>query len=149
ISIAWFFLLHQYQRQRLLVFLNPARDPNNAGYHIIQSKIAIGSGGLFGQGFLGGSQAQLNFLPESTTDFVFAVFAEQFGFIGALALLALYAFIIGRGLVLAFRAHTRFGRLASAGLISTFLIYVVVNVGMVIGIVPVVGIPLPLISYGG
>jgi rod shape determining protein RodA len=148
LPLGW-FLLHDYQRARLLTFLDPSRDPLGAGYHIIQSKIAIGSGGLFGQGFLGGTQAQLNFLPEQTTDFVFAVFSEQFGFVGALALLALYAFIIGRGLVLSFRAHTRFGRLAAAGLILTFLLYVVVNVGMVSGLVPVVGVPLPLVSYGG
>ncbi|MGH8274522.1 MAG: rod shape-determining protein RodA [Gammaproteobacteria bacterium] len=148
LPLGWHFL-HDYQRERLLTFLDPSRDPLGAGYHIIQSKIAIGSGGLFGQGFLGGSQAQLNFLPEQTTDFAFAVFSEQFGYVGVLALLALYAFIIGRGFVLAFRAHTRFGRLAAAGLIFTFLLYVVVNVGMVSGVVPVVGVPLPLVSYGG
>lgn len=148
LPLGWHFL-HEYQRERVLVFLDPQRDPLGAGYHIIQSKIAIGSGGMFGQGFLGGTQAQLDFLPERTTDFVFAVFAEQFGFVGVLALLALYAFIIGRGLVLAFRAHTRFGRLAAAGVMTTFLLYVVVNVGMVTGLVPVVGVPLPLISYGG
>ncbi|MDN5865668.1 MAG: rod shape-determining protein RodA, partial [Gammaproteobacteria bacterium] len=148
LPVAWHFL-HDYQRARLLVFLDPSRDPLGAGYHIIQSKIAIGSGGLFGQGFLGGSQAQLNFLPEQTTDFIFAVFAEQFGFLGALALLALYGFIIGRGLLLSLRAHTRFGRLAAAGLILIFLFYVVVNIGMVCGLVPVVGVPLPLVSYGG
>ncbi len=148
LPLGWHFM-HDYQRSRLLVFLDPTRDPLGAGYHIIQSKIAIGSGGLFGQGFLGGSQAQLNFLPEQTTDFIFAVFAEQFGFVGVLALLALYAFIIGRGLVLSFRAHTRFGRLAAAGMVMTFLLYVVINVGMVAGVVPVVGVPLPLVSYGG
>lgn len=148
LPLGWHFL-HDYQRERLLTFLDPARDPLGAGYHIIQSKIAIGSGGLFGQGFLGGSQAQLNFLPEQSTDFVFAVFSEQFGYVGVLALLALYVFIIGRGFVLAFRAHTRFGRLAAAGLIFTFLLYVTVNVGMVSGVVPVVGVPLPLVSYGG
>ncbi len=148
IPLGWHFL-HDYQRERLLIFLDPARDPLGAGYHIIQSKIAIGSGGLFGQGFLGGSQAQLDFLPEQTTDFVFAVFSEQFGYIGVVALLVLYAFIVGRGLVLAYRAHTRFGRLAAAGLILTFVLYVLVNVGMVSGVVPVVGVPLPLVSYGG
>lgn len=148
LPLGWHFL-HGYQRERVLVFLDPERDPLGAGYHIIQSKIAIGSGGLFGQGFMGGSQAQLDFLPERTTDFIFAVFAEQFGFVGVLALLALYAFVIGRGFVLSFRAHTRFGRLAAAGLVTTFLLYVVVNVGMVSGLVPVVGVPMPLISYGG
>lgn len=148
LPLAWHFL-HAYQRQRLLIFLDPQRDPLGAGYHIIQSKIAIGSGALFGQGFLKGSQAQLNFLPERTTDFIFSVFAEQFGLIGSLVLLALYAFIIGRGFILAARAHTRYGRLAAAGIISTFTLYVVVNVGMVVGVVPVVGVPLPLVSYGG
>lgn len=148
LPLGWHFL-HDYQRERMLVFLDPERDPLGAGYHIIQSKIAIGSGGLFGQGFLGGSQAQLDFLPERTTDFIFAVFAEQFGFVGVLALLALYGFIVGRGLVLSFRAQTRFGRLAAAGVVVTFLVYVVVNAGMVMGLVPVVGVPLPLVSYGG
>ncbi|MGH8427653.1 MAG: rod shape-determining protein RodA [Gammaproteobacteria bacterium] len=148
IPLGWHFL-HDYQRERVLVFFDPARDPLGAGYHIIQSKIAIGSGALFGQGFLGGTQARLDFLPEHTTDFIFAVFAEQFGFVGVLALLALYAFIIGRGFVLAFRAHTHYGRLAAAGLMTTFLLYVLVNVGMVVGLAPVVGVPLPLISYGG
>lgn len=148
LPLGWHFL-QDYQRARLLTFLDPSRDPLGAGYHIIQSKIAIGSGGLFGQGFLGGSQAQLNFLPEQTTDFIFAVFSEQFGLVGALALLALYAFIIGRGLVLSARAHTRFGQLAAAGLILVFMFYVVVNIGMVTGLVPVVGVPLPLVSYGG
>jgi len=148
LPLGWHFL-HDYQRERLLIFLNPQSDPLGAGYHIIQSKIAIGSGGLFGQGFLGGSQAQLDFLPERTTDFVFAVFAEQFGFAGVIALLALFAFIIGRGYVLVSRTHTRFGRLVTAGMITTFLLYVIINVGMVAGLVPVVGVPLPLVSYGG
>ena len=146
--LGWHFL-HEYQRERLLIFLDPQRDPLGAGYHIIQSKIAIGSGNLFGQGFLGGSQAQLNFLPERSTDFIFAVFAEQFGFAGVLALLLLFAFIIARGYVLVARTHTRFGRLITAGMITTFLLYVVINVGMVAGVVPVVGVPLPLVSYGG
>ncbi len=148
LPLGWHFL-HAYQRERLLIFLDPQSSPLGAGYHIIQSKIAIGSGGLFGQGFLGGSQAQLDFLPERTTDFVFAVFAEQFGFAGVIALLVLFAFIIGRGYVLVARTHTRFGRLVTAGLITTFLLYVVINVGMVAGVVPVVGVPLPLVSYGG
>ena len=146
--VDWHFL-HDYQRERLLIFLDPQRDPFGAGYHIIQSKIAIGSGNLFGQGFMGGSQAQLNFLPERTTDFIFAVFAEQFGFAGVLALLLLFAFIIGRGYVLVSRTHTRFGRLITAGMITTFLLYAVINVGMVAGVVPVVGVPLPMVSYGG
>ena len=148
LPLGWHFL-HDYQRERLLIFLDPQRDPLGAGYHIIQSKIAIGSGNLFGQGFMGGTQAQLNFLPERTTDFIFAVFAEQFGFAGVLALLLLFAFIIGRGYVLVSRTHTRFGRLITAGMITTFLLYAVINVGMVAGVVPVVGVPLPMVSYGG
>lgn len=148
LPLAWHFL-HAYQRERLLIFLDPQSDPLGAGYHIIQSKIAIGSGSIFGQGFLKGTQAQLNFLPERTTDFIFAVYAEQFGMLGALALIALYAFIIGRGFTLAMRAHTRYGRLAAAGIVTTFTFYVLVNIGMVIGVVPVVGVPLPLVSYGG
>lgn len=146
--IAWHFM-HAYQRERVLVFLNPERDPLGAGYHIIQSKIAIGSGGAFGQGWLNSSQAKLDFLPESTTDFVFAVFSEEFGFIGVLALLILYGFIVLRGLIIASRAQSNFTRLAAGGIILTFFLYVFVNIGMVSGLLPVVGVPLPLISYGG
>lgn len=143
------FNMHEYQQERVLTFLNPARDLAGAGYHITQSKIAIGSGGLFGKGWLNGSQAHLNFLPESDTDFVFAVFAEEMGLLGVLALLAVYAFIILRGLHIAARSQDTFQRLVAGGLSLTFFIYVFVNIGMVVGLLPVVGVPLPLISYGG
>ncbi len=143
------FLLHDYQRDRLLVFLNPERDPLGAGYHIIQSSIAIGSGGLFGKGWLNGTQSQLDFLPERHTDFIFAVLAEEFGLLGALVLLTIYAFIIVRSLQLAWRAEKTFDRLLGGSLAFIFFIYVLVNIGMVSGLLPVVGVPLPLISYGG
>ncbi|MES1933833.1 rod shape-determining protein RodA [Salinisphaera shabanensis T35B1] len=141
--------MHEYQQERVLTFLNPARDPTGAGYHISQSKIAIGSGGLFGKGWLNGSQAHLNFLPESDTDFVFAVFAEETGLFGVMALLALYCFIVARGLYIALKSQDTFQRLAAGSLSLTFFIYVFVNIGMVAGLLPVVGVPLPLISYGG
>lgn len=146
--LVW-FNMHEYQQQRILTFLNPSRDPMGAGYHIIQSKIAVGSGGLFGKGWLNSTQAHLNFLPESETDFIFAVFAEEWGFLGALALLALYGFVIARGLLIAVRSQDTFERLVAGGLSLTFFIYVFVNIGMVIGVLPVVGVPLPLLSYGG
>ena len=141
--------LHAYQRQRVLTFLSPESDPLGSGYHIIQSNIAIGSGGLFGKGFLNGTQNQLSFLPESSTDFIFAVLAEEFGFVGALFLLALYGIVIGRSFVIAASAQSTYGRLLSGSLLLTFVIYILVNIGMVSGVLPVVGIPLPLISYGG
>lgn len=143
------FLLHDYQRDRLLVFLNPERDPLGAGYHIIQSSIAIGSGGVFGKGWLNGTQSQLDFLPERHTDFIFAVLAEEFGLLGTLALLAIYAFIIVRGLQLAWRTEKTFDRLLGGSLAFIFFVYVFVNIGMVSGLLPVVGVPLPLVSYGG
>ncbi|ROO27152.1 cell wall shape-determining protein [Salinisphaera orenii MK-B5] len=143
------FNMHEYQQARVLTFLNPASDPTGAGYHISQSKIAIGSGGLFGKGWLNGSQAHLNFLPESDTDFVFAVFAEETGLFGVMALLALYCFIVARGLYIAAKSQDTFQRLAAGSLSLTFFIYVFVNIGMVAGLMPVVGVPLPLISYGG
>lgn len=146
--LVW-FNLHEYQKQRILTFLHPSRDPTGAGYHIIQSKIAIGSGGLFGKGWLNSTQAHLNFLPASETDFIFAVFAEEWGFLGALALLALYGFLIGRGLLIGARSQDTFERLVAGGLSLTFFIYVFVNIGMVVGLMPVVGVPLPLLSYGG
>lgn len=146
--LVW-FNMHAYQQERVMTFLNPARDPAGAGYHITQSKIAIGSGGLFGKGWLNGSQAHLDFLPESDTDFVFAVFAEETGLLGALALLALYAFLVGRGLAIAARSQDTFQRLVAGSISLTFFIYVFVNIGMVIGLLPVVGIPLPLLSFGG
>ena len=142
-------LMHDYQRRRVLTFLNPEQDPLGAGYHIIQSKIAIGSGGVYGKGWLNGTQSQLDFLPERSTDFIFAVFSEEFGLLGVLGLLAVYAFVIGRGLYLAWSAQELFGRLLGSSLVLTFFVYVFVNVGMVCGLLPVVGIPLPLVSYGG
>lgn len=141
--------MHDYQRDRVLTFLNPSRDPLGAGYHITQSKIAIGSGGLFGKGWLNGTQAQLDFLPESTTDFIFAVYAEEAGLLGAVFLLMLYAFIILRGMWISTRGQDSFQRLLAGSLSLTFSVYVIVNIGMVIGVLPVVGVPLPLISYGG
>ena len=147
--ILWFYLMHDYQRQRVLTFLNPENDPLGTGYHIIQSKIAIGSGGLYGKGWLNGSQSQLNFLPERATDFVFAAYAEEFGLIGILLLLAVYLFIITRGLIIAVQAQDTFTRLLAGSLVMTFFIYIFVNIGMVTGLLPVVGVPLPLISYGG
>lgn len=146
--VIW-YLMHDYQRQRVLTFLNPEDDPLGAGYHIIQSKIAIGSGGLYGKGWLNGSQSQLNFLPERATDFVFAAFAEEFGLIGILLLLLMYLFILMRGLLIAVQAQDTFTRLLAGCLVMTFFIYVFVNIGMVTGLLPVVGVPLPLISYGG
>lgn len=146
---AWTFLLHDYQRQRVLTFLDPQTDPLGAGYHIIQSQIAIGSGGVFGKGYLNGSQAQLEFLPERSTDFIFAVIGEEWGLIGLVTVLALYMFVIGRALFLATQSQDTFARLAAGSLALTFCVYLVVNTGMVTGLLPVVGVPLPLISYGG
>jgi rod shape determining protein RodA len=147
--VAWQFLLHDYQRQRVLTFLDPQSDPLGAGYHIIQSQIAIGSGGIFGKGYLNGSQAQLEFLPERSTDFVFAVIGEEWGLIGLVTVLVLYLFVIGRSLYLATTAHDTFSRLAAGSLSLTLCVYVFVNTGMVTGLLPVVGVPLPFISYGG
>lgn len=141
--------MHEYQRARVLTLLNPESDPRGAGYHIIQSKIAIGSGGLQGQGWMQGTQAQLDFLPEAHTDFIFAVFAEEHGLIGALLLMALYVAICGRGLYIANQSEDRFGRLLVSTLSITVFVYVFVNIGMVSGILPVVGVPLPFMSYGG
>jgi len=146
--IAWHFM-HQYQKERILIFLNPERDPLGAGYHIIQSQIALGSGGLFGQGLLHGSQTQLDFLPESTTDFIFAVIGEQFGFLGALALVMIFLLVIQRTLRSAIRMPDHFGRLWAASMAFITFLYVVVNIGMVSGLLPVVGEPLPLVSFGG
>ncbi len=144
----WHFM-HDYQKQRVLTFLNPESDPLGAGYHVIQSKIAIGSGGLFGKGYLHGTQARLHFLPEQHTDFIFAVLAEEGGLIAVSLLLLLYGVLIGRILVIAGRAHSRFGALLCVGIASIFTIYIGVNIGMVSGLLPVVGVPLPFISYGG
>jgi len=145
----WRFAMHEYQRNRVLTFLNPENDPLGSGYHIIQSKIAIGSGGIYGKGWLNGTQSHLEFLPESSTDFIFAVFSEEFGLIGTLFLLSLYLYIVYRGIYIATQAQHTFDRLLAGSLILTFFFYVFVNIGMVIGILPVVGLPLPLISYGG
>ncbi len=147
--VFWFFVMREYQKVRVRTLFNPESDPLGAGYHIIQSKIAIGSGGLTGKGWLQGTQSQLEFLPERHTDFIFAVIAEEWGMLGILALLALYLFIIGRGLLLANRAQTAFGRMMAGSIVLSFFVYIFVNIGMVSGILPVVGIPLPLISYGG
>ncbi len=147
--IAWNYLLHDYQRQRILTFINPENDPLGAGYHIIQSTIAIGSGGIYGKGWLNGTQSHLDFLPERSTDFIFAVLSEEFGFLGVITLLSLYTFIIARGLIIASQAQHTFGRLLAGSITMTFFVYVFVNIGMVSGILPVVGVPLPLVSYGG
>ncbi len=147
--LMWTFGMHPYQRQRVLTFLNPENDPLGSGYHIIQSKIAIGSGGTYGKGWLNGTQSHLEFLPERHTDFIFAVFGEEFGFVGILLLLAIYLFIVLRGLYIAVQAQDTFSRLLAGALTMTFLIYVFVNIGMVSGLLPVVGVPLPLISFGG
>ncbi|HEY8537382.1 MAG TPA: rod shape-determining protein RodA, partial [Steroidobacteraceae bacterium] len=147
--VAWEFLLHDYQRQRVLTFLDPQNDPLGAGYHIIQSQIAIGSGGVFGKGYLRGSQAQLEFLPERSTDFIFAVIGEEWGLLGLLTVLLLFMFVVGRALYLAASAQDTFARLAAGSIALTFCVYVFVNSGMVIGLLPVVGVPLPLVSYGG
>lgn len=141
--------LHEYQRQRILTFLNPERDPLGAGYHIIQSKIAVGSGGLFGKGLFHGSQSHLHFLPEHTTDFIFAVCGEEFGFIGCLLIVIIMLWIVFRCLSIVHYAQDDFSRLLAAGLSLSFFLSVFVNIGMVTGLIPVVGIPLPLVSYGG
>jgi rod shape determining protein RodA len=146
--VLWHFM-RDYQRGRVLTFLNPEADPLGRGYHIIQSKIAIGSGGVNGKGWLGSTQSHLDFLPESSTDFIFAVFAEEFGLSGCFGLLVLYLLIISRCLYIAVQAQDTYSRLLAGGLTFTFFVYVFVNIGMVIGILPVVGVPLPLISYGG
>ena len=145
--VLWHFM-HDYQKQRVLTLFDPESDPLGSGYHIIQSMIAIGSGGIYGKGWLNGTQSQLDFLPERTTDFIYAVFAEEFGIMGAIVLLSLYAFIIFRGLYIAATAQDSFGRLLAGSLSLTFFVYLFVNVGMVSGILPVVGVPLPLVSFG-
>jgi rod shape determining protein RodA len=144
----WSFL-HEYQKKRVMIFLNPELDPFGAGYNIIQSKIAIGSGGLLGKGLFQGSQSQLNFLPEHQTDFIFTMFAEEFGFLGALTLLVLYAIIIIYGFFIALNCRHQYGRLLSMGFTILFALHIFVNVAMVMGVLPVVGAPLPLLSYGG
>ncbi|RLA08194.1 MAG: rod shape-determining protein RodA [Gammaproteobacteria bacterium] len=147
--IMWNFVMHAYQKTRVLTFINPETDMLGAGYHITQSKIAIGSGGNFGHGWLNSTQSGLDFLPERTTDFIFAVFGEEFGFLGAILLLCLYLIIVYRGLYIAIKSRNLYDKFLAGSLSLTFFIYFFVNIGMVIGILPVVGIPLPLVSYGG
>jgi rod shape determining protein RodA len=146
--IIW-FKLHDYQRTRILTLLNPESDPLNAGYHIIQSKIAIGSGGVYGKGWLNGTQSRLDFIPERSTDFIFSVFTEEFGFLGAVVLILAYLFIVIRGLIIAAHAQSNYAKLLGGAISLSFFSYVFVNIGMVTGLLPVVGVPLPLISYGG
>jgi rod shape determining protein RodA len=142
-------LMEDYQKQRVLTLIDPTSDPLGAGYNIIQSKIAIGSGGLFGKGWTNGSQAQLKYLPERETDFIFAVIGEELGLLGVLSLLCLYLFVVGRGLYIAMQAPDTFSRLLAGSISLTFFVYVFVNTAMVTGLVPVVGVPLPLVSFGG
>lgn len=146
--ILWYFM-HDYQKRRVLTLFNPEQDPLGAGYHIIQSMIAVGSGGIYGKGWLNGTQSHLEFLPERSTDFIFAVYCEEFGLMGVLLLLSIYLFIIARGLYIAVNAQQTYGKLLAAALTLTFFVYIFVNMGMVIGQLPVVGVPLPLISHGG
>ncbi|MBT3792232.1 MAG: rod shape-determining protein RodA [Rhodospirillales bacterium] len=148
VPVAW-QVLKLYQKRRILTFLDPESDPLGAGYHILQSKIALGSGGLFGKGFMQGSQAHLNFLPEKQTDFIFTMLAEEFGLTGGVVLLTLYGFVIVYGFFISLHAQSQFGRLLAIGVTATFFLYVFINIAMVMGLVPVVGVPLPLISYGG
>jgi rod shape determining protein RodA len=146
--VLWYFM-RDYQKQRVMTFLDPEQDPLGAGYHIIQSKIAIGSGGMYGKGWLNGTQSHLEFLPERTTDFIFSVYSEEFGFLGVLLIICIYMLVIVRGLYIAINAQQSYGRLLGAGLVLTFFVYIFVNMGMVTGQLPVVGVPLPLISLGG
>ena len=145
----WFFALRDYQKQRVLTFLDPESDPLGTGWNIIQSKAAIGSGGVWGKGWLQGTQSHLDFLPESHTDFIIAVLSEEFGLVGVSLLLLVYLLLIGRGLIITAQAQTLFGKLLAGGLTMTFFVYVFINIGMVSGLLPVVGVPLPFISYGG
>ncbi|CCG42987.1 rod shape-determining protein RodA [Magnetospirillum molischianum] len=148
VPLAWEFL-REYQKKRVLIFLNPEDDPLGAGYHITQSKIALGSGGVFGKGYMSGTQSRLNFLPEKQTDFIFTMFAEEWGMMGGLVLLTLYTMLIAFGYAIALRCRSQFGRLMAHGITTTFFLYFFINIAMVMGLVPVVGVPLPLISYGG
>jgi len=148
LPIAW-NLMHDYQRRRVLTFINPESDPLGAGYHIMQSKIALGSGGIFGKGLMGGTQSYLNFLPEKQTDFIFTMLAEEYGLVGGVFLLALYGMLLLYGLFISLRSRNQFGRLLGMGVTFTFSLYVFINGAMVMGLIPVVGVPLPLVSYGG
>ena len=148
IPIAWQFL-HPYQKKRVMTFLNPESDPLGSGYHITQSKIALGSGGMEGKGFLQGTQSHLNFLPEKQTDFIFTLWAEEWGFTGGVFLLVMFGLIFGYGIAVALRVRHNYGRYLAIGMVMNFSLYVFVNIAMVMGLIPVVGAPLPLISYGG
>ncbi len=148
LPLAWKFLLKDYQKDRIRVFMNPELDPTGRGYHVIQSKIAIGSGGLLGKGWFAGTQSQLNFLPENHTDFIFAVAGEEFGFVGSFILIVLYGIIIWRGIAIALNADDDFGTLLAVGVTSMFMFHIMVNIGMTAGIMPVTGVPLPFLSYG-
>lgn len=148
VPVAW-SMLHTYQKNRIMTFLSPESDPLGSGYHILQSKIALGSGGILGKGFLKGTQSHLSFLPEMQTDFIFTMYAEEFGLVGGLLLIALYAAIIIYGFAIAMRSRSHFGRLLAMGVTTTFFLYVFMNIAMVMGLIPVVGVPLPLVSYGG
>jgi rod shape determining protein RodA len=141
--------LKPYQKERLVVFLKPTIDPFGSGYNIIQSKIAVGAGGFTGKGLMGGSQSQLGFLPEKTTDFIFSIFAEEWGFLGSILLLALFGLFIYRGIMVIYNAKDRFGMLVASGIVALFLFHMIVNIGMTIGVMPITGIPLPFLSYGG
>ncbi len=149
LPIAWQFVLAPYQKARILTFLEPEADIRGAGWHILQSKIALGSGGVFGKGWLQGTQSHLDFLPEKQTDFIFTMLAEEFGLVGASTLLALYLLVLGYGLAIAMQSRSQFGRLVVMGVCVTFLLYILINTSMVVGMIPVVGVPLPLVSYGG
>ena len=142
-------ILHEYQKSRVCTLMDPTTDPLGKGFHTIQAMIAIGSGGVYGKGYMQGTQTHLDFIPERTTDFIFAVYAEEFGLYGCILLLALYTLFLGRGFIIALKAKTQFGRLLAGAITMTFFVYIFVNIGMVMGILPVVGVPLPFMSYGG
>lgn len=148
VPVLW-TMLHEYQRKRVLIFLNPESDPSNSGYHVSQSKIALGSGGWFGKGYMNGSQSHLNFLPEKQTDFIFTMFSEEFGFVGGLVLVFLYSLLLIYGFSVALKARNHFGQLVATGINTTMFLYAFINMAMVMGMLPVVGVPLPLVSYGG
>jgi rod shape determining protein RodA len=149
IPLAWNFVLKDYQKNRVLTFLNPEKDPHGTGYHILQSKIAIGSGGLFGKGYFHGTQGYLNFLPEKQTDFIFTLFSEEFGLLGSLLVLLLYVMLLVQCYKIILKSRSKFGQFVSSGIMMSLFIYIAINMGMVMGLVPVVGVPLPMISYGG
>jgi rod shape determining protein RodA len=149
LPVGWLYYLRPYQKSRVMTFLNPESDPLGSGWNIIQSKIALGSGGVFGKGFLNGSQSHLNFLPEKQTDFIFTMLAEEFGLVGGLALLLLYIILLAYGFVISYYSGNKFGRLLGMGVTGTFFLYVFINIAMVMGLIPIVGVPLPLVSFGG